>query len=483
MNKGWVYALAVVAVIGAVSYFVTRQGSDTSDGSPMPDRWRRVLIAYLLSVGFVLMFMLTSLTSVEFPNALAQLTQEGTPASAPAEATAGAAPRLLELSSQTTNGTPPTTFVVVYGQNFTTASKVRFNRQEVAQIFVSPDLIKAQLRTEDVLSQGSLIVDVVDGSAGSNALVLTLTKPRVRLNVFGWWRPWITLEVQLFLLVLCAGALGSYIHALKSLADFIGNRTLTASWFWWYITRPFLGMAMALVFYALLRGGFLAGTPADARIVNPFGVIAVGALVGMFADKASQKLAEIFDTLFKSADTRSDKLNAPTIDRVVPDKIAAGTKGAILLTIVGDRLGTVSTVRLNAEERKTETVTEQQVTVKLRPEDLREVRQIKVTAVNSEGTVSTDATLDVVASDLATSTTSLPNATVNTAYGYGMAATGGTAPYRWAIAAGPPWLAIDEETGTLQGTPTAAGDAAVVVRVTDASGVTTVSPELTLSIT
>jgi hypothetical protein len=153
-----------------------------------------------------------------------------------------------------------------------------------------------------------------------------------------------------------------------------------------------------------------------------------------------------------------------------------------VLTISGDRLGTVSSVRLNAEERKPDTVTEQQLTVKLRPEDLKDARQIKVTAVNREGTVSTDATLEVVASDLATSTTALPAATVNTPYSLVMTGTGGTAPYKWSIAAGPAWLTIDEESGTLQGTPTAPGAAPVVVRLTDASGVTATSPELTLNI-
>jgi hypothetical protein len=42
-------------------------------------------------------------------------------------------------------------------------------------------------------------------------------------------------------------------------------------------------------------------------VVNPFGVIAIGALVGMFADKAAQKLAEVFDTLFKADDTRKTR--------------------------------------------------------------------------------------------------------------------------------------------------------------------------------
>jgi len=480
---GWTYVVAVVVVVAAVSYFVTKQGSRTSDGAPMPDRWRRVLVAYLLSIGFVLMFMLTSLTSVEFPNTLVDLAQQAPSPSATPETAGAGAPQLYELAWQTTGSTPPTTTLLIYGQNFTPASVVRFNRTEAANLFVNSSLIKAPLTTQIVLSQGPLIVDVVNGNVGSNALVINLAKPRVQLNVFSFWRPYITLEVQLFLLVLCAGALGSFIHALKSLADFIGNRTLTASWFWWYITRPFLGMAMAMVFYSLLRGGFLAGTPADARIVNPFGVIAVGALVGMFADKAAQKLAEIFETLFKSADPRSDKLNAPVIDRIEPERIAAGTRATVVLTIFGDRLGTVSSVRLNAEDRKPDTVTEQQVTVKLRPEDLRDARQIKVTAVNSEGTVSTDATLEIVASDLTTSTTALTPGTVNTAYSFVMAGAGGTAPYKWAIATGPTWLTIDEDSGTLKGTPTAPGTASVVVKLSDSTGLTTTSPELALNVT
>jgi hypothetical protein len=61
--------------------------------------------------------------------------------------------------------------------------------------------------------------------------MVSIAKPRVHLNVFGW-QPLITREVQLLLLAVFAGALGSYVHAIKSLADFIGNRTLTASWFW-----------------------------------------------------------------------------------------------------------------------------------------------------------------------------------------------------------------------------------------------------------
>jgi putative Ig domain-containing protein len=176
--------------------------------------------------------------------------------------------------------------------------------------YISPSLITAPLEPRHLARMGSLAVDVENPpDLVSNALIVPIVKPTVPMNVFFCWHPWITREAQLLLLVIFAGALGSYLHAIMSLADFIGNRTLKASWFWWYVSRPFLGMAMALVFYAVVRGGFLAGTPADANVVNPFGVVAIGALVGMFSDKAAQKLKQIFDVVFTANDDRGDKLN------------------------------------------------------------------------------------------------------------------------------------------------------------------------------
>jgi hypothetical protein len=79
-------------------------------------------------------------------------------------------------------------------------------------------------------------------------------------------------------------------------------------------------------------------------VINPFGVIAVAALVGMFADKPAQKLGEVFDTLFKSEDKRGGKLSAPVIDKLDPDTIFSGQAQPILIKITGDRLGKVSTV-------------------------------------------------------------------------------------------------------------------------------------------
>ena len=121
-------------------------------------------------------------------------------------------------------------------------------------------------------------------------------------------RCYLSLNMQLLLLGILSGALGSLIHGIKSLADFLGNRTAKTSWFWFYVTRPFMGGSLALIFYAVIRGGFMGGTPADASAVNSYGVVAICGLVGMFADRASQKLSQVFDTMFATDDSRKDKM-------------------------------------------------------------------------------------------------------------------------------------------------------------------------------
>lgn len=129
-------------------------------------------------------------------------------------------------------------------------------------------------------------------------------------------------EEGLLLLVIVAGAMGSYVHAATSFSTYVGNRRQRRSWVWWYMLRPFIGIALALIFYFLMRGG-LFSTNADANTVDPFGIAAVAALAGMFSKQATDKLREIFDNLFKTEkgdDQRSDKLEAPQLakDVMVP---------------------------------------------------------------------------------------------------------------------------------------------------------------------
>lgn len=72
---------------------------------------------------------------------------------------------------------------------------------------------------------------------------------------------------------------------------------------------------------------------------------------------------------------------------------------------------------------------------------------------------------------LAISTSSLPNAQVNTAWTFTVSASGGTAPYSWSVASGsslPSWLTMNS-AGQLSGTPTQSGSVSFTLVVTDSS--------------
>ena len=97
-----------------------------------------------------------------------------------------------------------------------------------------------------------------------------------------------------------------------------------------------------------MRGGFLAGSNADLRAVNPFGVSAIAALVGAYADQAFQKLYEIFQTLFqtkpqaKSPDPRADNLaEGPKIKTKTLPTPVAGTAYSVDLEADGGAVGLI----------------------------------------------------------------------------------------------------------------------------------------------
>jgi uncharacterized membrane protein len=268
-------------------------------------------------------------------------------------------------------------------------------------------------------------------------------------------------------MVIFAGALGSLIHSVTSLADFIGNRTAITSWSWWYVSRPFLGSSLALIMYAVIRGGLLAGTPADAHVLNPFGAIAVAALVGMFADKATQKLADIFDTLFTSVDKRSGKLGAPAIHKLVPSTVPMGGTTAVDVRIVGDRLADAQTVKVDGEDRAAENTGDNEVVVKIQPEDMQAAGTLTVAVVTADGT---SPTANLFVSDLAVTTVSLPDGQAGADYPEAtLAAAGGSGPYRWSMDAAASGLTLDKD-GKVGGKPSTAGEVTLPVTVTDAIG-------------
>lgn len=121
-------------------------------------------------------------------------------------------------------------------------------------------------------------------------------------TVYFPWGPFeLPAEIRLMLIAVLAGALGAYVHLATSFADFSGNEMLTMSWGWWYLLRPFIGMALAEVVYLSLRGGLLSASgDSVAGAISPYGVAAIAALTGLFSRQATDKLQETFETLFRT---------------------------------------------------------------------------------------------------------------------------------------------------------------------------------------
>jgi hypothetical protein len=116
---------------------------------------------------------------------------------------------------------------------------------------------------------------------------------------------------SLLLVSLLFGTLGGASHGLASLMDFRGQRRLFKSWTLWYFLLPFLGGCLAVVFYMVVRGGLLTtGNDAAGPSINPYGIAGLSAIVGLSTDRATNKLKEIFDSIFTTkSESRADTLS------------------------------------------------------------------------------------------------------------------------------------------------------------------------------
>jgi len=95
-----------------------------------------------------------------------------------------------------------------------------------------------------------------------------------------------------------------------------------------------------------------------------------------------------------------------------------------------------------------------------------------VTATDANAQTGTQAySLTVATATIAIAPATLPNPVVGAAYTQTLTASGGTAPYAFAVTAGtlPTGLALNAATGAISGTPTASGTFAFTVTATDAN--------------
>jgi hypothetical protein len=186
---------------------------------------------------------------------------------------------------------------------------------------------------------------------------------------------WSASAESLYLLtVIVLGAVGSSIHALTSLATYLGNRQLRYSWTMWYLVRLPIGVSLALIFYFLLRGG-LFSVGAEAADVNPFGIGAIAALAGMFSKQATDKLQETFDTLFRTAPTEGDAVRGdkvtPTfaVDHLSPASLPVGA-AELTVWVFGSGFTADTVVRIGGAERTARQISSSELEVRLATEDV-----------------------------------------------------------------------------------------------------------------
>ena len=166
-----------------------------------------------------------------------------------------------------------------------------------------------------------------------------------KFSYFGWQLS-LTRDQQFFVVVALAGAVGALLHGLRSLSSYIGNRYLFQSWIAYYALLPLVGAILATIVYLVLRAGLLPGATSTSQ-PDPYGITAIGALVGLFSAQAAEKLKAVFETLFTKVDPEKDpvadsaaSIAKPTITKFEPTQGAVGTSVAI----TGDHLTLVTTV-------------------------------------------------------------------------------------------------------------------------------------------
>jgi hypothetical protein len=221
------------------------------------------------------------------------------------------------------------------------------------------------------------------------------------MKLFGGACVQTTFDERLLLLVIVAGMLGAFVHGATSLADYIGNNGFNRSWTWFYVLRPGIGMALALVFYFVIRGGFLS-TTGGAHDINPYGIAALAGMVGMFSKQATDKLSEVFSTLFRSAGDaqRKDPLKATTGAslQLDPKSVVAGGE-AFTLAVSGTGFVEGAVVNVNDVAQTTKFESATKLTAEIAKETIANPGTLKVAVVNKDQTRIGPVDLTVTSSD------------------------------------------------------------------------------------
>ncbi|WP_298739206.1 hypothetical protein [uncultured Chitinophaga sp.] len=145
------------------------------------------------------------------------------------------------------------------------------------------------------------------------------------------------INTLLLILVAFGGFLGNMIYIAASFTTYVGSGKFRKSWTLWYCVKPFSAAALAIAMYFVFRGGFLNMSDASSNI-NIYGLMTLSLLAGLFTDRTTLKLKEVFDVLLKPKEERPDALenNLPKVLSVTADPLEPGK--AVNITLAGSHL-------------------------------------------------------------------------------------------------------------------------------------------------
>jgi hypothetical protein len=211
------------------------------------------------------------------------------------------------------------------------------------------------------------------------AVAATDAKPGVlRIPLlFGAFHVTVAPDTALLLLVVFSSAVGGFVHVATSFANYAGRGRLETSWLSWYALRCLIGAALATVFYFVLRAGFFSGDATNSS-VNVYGIAAVAGFVGLFSRQATDKLREVFDTLFKT--DRSEEEVDPVISDIAPPQVPAGQVADVIIS--GSGFVRLSEVRIDGHIVTPSSIGPNRMVARVEAERLRQQGAVEVTIVN-----------------------------------------------------------------------------------------------------
>jgi hypothetical protein len=132
------------------------------------------------------------------------------------------------------------------------------------------------------------------------------------------------------------------IYITSSFSTYIGSGQFRKSWALWYSLKPITASALALAIYFIFRGGFL--NMSDNSIsINLYGVMTMAILTGLFTDRATLKLKEVFEVILRPQEPRPGGLknNLPQVKDVKAAPLEKGKPTQITLTGVNLKEGKI----------------------------------------------------------------------------------------------------------------------------------------------